>query len=226
GAAQYGDAVFAAAGPCCRGALQTLADERDNFLNLTGPRRLSFGHFFLIILNDLWDEAQVKLEGWAGMVSGCPRRACRRELDAAAVALREHQAEETIKLGDQRRGGAEVSRELHAVKEERLRIVRAQARHLYARKQLSVGIAEKINGLHRVADDEAGAVLAIGPGSDERREQLVLAAAGVLKFIHQQVAYVVYRRERRFDGQAVVGAKNRISGLRYFDEIHRTGLGE
>jgi len=52
-------------------------------------------------------------------------------------------------------------------------------------EQFGIGIAEEVDGLHGIADDEDCAAFRLGPRGHERTDQLVLAAAGVLKLIQQ-----------------------------------------
>ncbi len=100
-------------------------------------------------------------------------------------------AKRVIDAIDQRRRGAEVSLEMHGFESQRKFAGNFKADLLDARKKLGIGIAEEVDGLHGIADDEAGAPLALGPGSDKVREQLMLAAAGVLKLVDQQMANAV-----------------------------------
>ena len=68
--------------------------------------------------------------------------------------------------------------------------------------------------------------VAIGPGGDEAGEQLVLAAAGVLEFVDQQVADAVGDGERGVGGQAVVALGGLLGDLRHFNEVHGAGFGK
>ncbi len=95
-----------------------------------------------------------------------------------------------------------------------------------ARKKFGVGVAEKVDGLHGVADHKAGAARALGPGGDEAGEQLVLAAAGVLELIDQQMADAVGDGQRGVGGQAVVALEHVLGDLRDLDEVHGSGLGK
>jgi hypothetical protein len=67
---------------------------------------------------------------------------------------------------------------------------------------------------------------ALGPGGDEAGEQLVLAAAGVLKLVDQQVADAVGDGQRRVGGQAVFASEHALGDLRDLGEVHGAGLGK
>ncbi len=68
--------------------------------------------------------------------------------------------------------------------------------------------------------------VALGPCGDEAGEQLVLAAAGVLEFVDQQVTDAVGDGQGRIGGKAVFASKHAPSDLRDLDEIHGSGFGE
>ena len=68
--------------------------------------------------------------------------------------------------------------------------------------------------------------VALGPGGNEAGEQLVLAAAGVLELVDQQVADAVGDGHGGFGGKAVVASKHALSDLRDFDEVDGGGFGE
>ncbi len=122
--------------------------------------------------------------------------------------------------------GAEVGREGDEVEEQRFGVGNLKANGLDARKELGVGVAEEVDGLHGVADHEAGAARALGPGGDEAGEQLVLAAAGVLKLVDEQVADAVGDGERGVGGQAVFAAEHALGDLRDLGEVDRAGFGK
>ncbi len=50
-----------------------------------------------------------------------------------------------------------------------------------------LGIAKPVDGLHRIADQEQRAAIALGPVLREREQQFVLIARGVLEFVDQDV---------------------------------------
>ena len=77
------------------------------------------------------------------------------------------------------------------VEEQRIVLGEFEAGFADARKEFGIGVAEEIDRLHGIADDEASAALDLGPGGDEAADQLVLAAAGVLKLIDQQMTNAV-----------------------------------
>ena len=101
-----------------------------------------------------------------------------------------------------------------------------KAELLDTRKQLCIGVAEEVNGLHGVADDKAGAALALRPCGDEMREQLVLAAARVLKFVDEQMANAVGDGLRGVGGKPVVASEYVERDLRDLDEVGGRGFRE
>ena len=54
----------------------------------------------------------------------------------------------------------------------------------------------------------------------------MLAAAGVLKLIHQQVSNAVGDGESRFAWLAIFAFQYSLSDLRNFDEVHRSRFGK
>src|SRR5271157_6664953 len=116
---------------------------------------------------------------------------CSGEGNTVTIVVRKNLFEGLIVPGNQSGHCAEVGREGNEVKEQRLVVGNFKANFLHAREKLGIGVAEEVNGLHGVADNEAGAALALGPGSDKTGEQLVLVAAGVLELVDQQMADAV-----------------------------------
>ncbi len=66
----------------------------------------------------------------------------------------------------------------------------------------------------------------VWPGADEGGEKLVLAAAGVLKLVDQQVANAVAEGKGGFGRQAVVAFECALGDLCDFNEVHPRSLGE
>src|ERR1700722_4714245 len=95
-----------------------------------------------------------------------------------------------------------------------------------ARKQFRVGFAEAVNGLHRVADNEAGAALAIGPGGNEAAEQLVLAATGVLEFVDQKMTDSVGDGLSCVRRKSVFTLEHAEGDLPHFRKFSRCRLGK
>ena len=122
--------------------------------------------------------------------------------NAAAVIDGEDLGENVIHTINERRRGAEVSLELHGFESQRKFARNFKADLLHARKKFCIGVAEEVDGLHGVADDEAGAAFALGPGCNKVRQQLMLAAAGVLKFVDEQVANAIGDGLRSISGEA------------------------
>ena len=93
-------------------------------------------------------------------------------------------------------------------------------------EEFGIGIAEEVDGLHGVADDETTAAFALGPGGDEAAEEFVLAAAGVLKLVDEQVVDAVGDGEGGVGGLAV-GALEDVEGdLRDFNVVDCAGFGK
>ena len=135
-------------------------------------------------------------------------RLCRGEGDAAAVVCAKICAKISLSRVDERLDGAEVRGQRDRVEEERYVVLDFEAGFADAREELGVGVAEKVNGLHRIADDEATAAFALGPRDDEAAEEFVLAAAGVLKLVDEEVANAIGDGERGVGGLAVGSAED------------------
>jgi len=84
-----------------------------------------------------------------------------------------------------------------------------------AGEKFGVGVAEEVDGLHGVADGKAGAVGPVGPGSDEVGEELMLATAGVLKLVDEEVTDAVSDGEGGVRGKAVGTAEDAQGDLGY-----------
>ena len=95
---------------------------------------------------------------------------------------------------------------------------------LYTAKELGLGVAEEVDGLHRIADDEDGATGAIFPCLDERGDELMLAAASVLEFVDKQMANVIGNDECGVRWQLVLGEQDVSGDLCDFDEVDGTGF--
>ena len=115
---------------------------------------------------------------------------------------------------------------MDGIEEERKIAENLEAEFFDARKQFRIGFAKAVDGLHGVADNEAGAALAIGPRGDEAAEQFVLAAAGVLELVDQQVADSVGDGLRGVDGKLVFALENVERDLRDFSKVGSRGLGK
>src|SRR5215469_17488458 len=97
---------------------------------------------------------------------------------------------------------------------------------LHAAKQLGLGVAKKVDGLHRVADHEDGSACAIRPCVNQRSDELVLPPTRILKFVDEQVPDIVGNRKRGVGGQLILAAKNALCDLRNFDKIDGASFGE
>ena len=86
----------------------------------------------------------------------------------AGIVWRQNFIEHFIELADERGRGAEVGCERREVEDQRIVVVwNFQPNCFDAGKEFGVGVTERIDGLHRIADDEAGAADPLGPCSDE-----------------------------------------------------------
>ena len=124
------------------------------------------------------------------------QRRCRR-------LPRRLRSKKSFELSTRRRRGAEVCRQMDWIELE-WQIVAGISRPstLYARKKLGIGVAEKIDGLHGIADDEAGAAFALGPRSDEAAQ--ATGAAG---------GWCLETRRRADGGCRSATAAARVAGL-------------
>ena len=164
------------------------------------PCALPRSHFLPIgfgaALHGLRHEFKMKLHGGAAPVTrwrpGCAdvfaRRFCSGVANAAAVVGCKNLRKRVVDLLNERSGGTEVGSKNRGFETQWLIVRDLKAETLDTRKELCIGVAEEVNGLHGIADDETRAARTIGPGSDQMREELMLAAARVLKFINQQMA--------------------------------------
>ena len=75
-----------------------------------------------------------------------------------------------------------------------------------AQIQTDLGLAEAVDGLHRVADHEQRAPVARLPAGSELGQQFMLAHRGILEFIDQQVANAVIEMQGQIGGR-LGGAK-------------------
>ena len=99
---------------------------------------------------------------------------------------------------------------------------RADAMIAYVGEELDLRLAEQIDGLHGIANEEAGAMLAGIPGGKERGDQFVLAARSVLELIDEEMAEVAGNVDdalRRF-------LENEERGEVQLGEVHFVVLGE
>jgi hypothetical protein len=107
-----------------------------------------------------------------------------------------------------------------------IRIGNLKANCFHAREKLSVGIAKKVDGLHGVADGEAGAASALGPRSDNAGQQPVLSPACVLELVYQQVTNTIGNGERSIGRQAIFAGEHALGNLRNFNKVRRASLGK
>ena len=82
-----------------------------------------------------------------------------------------------------------------AVEAQGFELDRADANVTRLQEKADVGLAEAIDGLHRIADNEQGAPVALLPAGGEPLQQRDLRGAGVLELIDQQMADAVIELE-------------------------------
>jgi hypothetical protein len=193
-------------------------------LQVASARGLLIASLFL--MSCLWRKIEMQLEVSPRRIKVLASRLGLKEIHAAAIVQRKYLLEDRVQLPHQRRRGTEVRGERNEVEWERFAIRDFEANLLYAGEEFRIRVAEKIDGLHGVADGEASAPRAVWPGGDEAGEQLMLAAAGVLEFIDEQVPYTVGNGHGGFGGKAVVGLQHALGDLGNLDEIDRCGLSE
>src|SRR5262249_28582050 len=87
-----------------------------------------------------------------------------------------------VRPHDQRRGRAEVARQLHGLEAYVANAVVARSQ-----EQAYFRLSELINRLHGIADDEERASIALLPACRQKLEQVELCKRGVLKFVHENV---------------------------------------
>src|SRR6476646_357931 len=92
---------------------------------------------------------------------------------------------------DKRGFGSEICSQLEGVENEWLIVCQLEAAISHASEQFGVRISKRVNGLHRITNHEDAATNLIGPRSYEGGEKLMLAPAGVLEFVDQEVANVI-----------------------------------
>jgi hypothetical protein len=158
----------------------------------------------------------------AGAVPSFALRIGSCESNTAAIVRGENIGKQFICALDEARRAAKVGRQMCGVEIEWQFAGEFQPEALDALKQLGIGVAKKVNGLHRIPDDEAGAIFMPWPRSDEVRKQLVLATACVLELVDQQVANAVG------DGNSGVAGfpQNRKRNLRNLGKVDQTGFTE
>jgi hypothetical protein len=169
-------------------------------------------------------EVDVQLEGpgkcsfaVAGGVGG-------GEDDAAAVVFLKDLGKDFVEPGDERPGGAEVGGESDGVEEEWGGVGDFETGFPDAGEELGVCVAEEVNGLHGVADNETTAAFALRPGGDEAAEEFVLAAAGVLKLVDEDVVDAVGDGKSGVGGQAVGTLEDGEGDLGDFGVVNGAGF--
>ena len=97
----------------------------------------------------------------------------------------------------------------------------------HAGEELGIGIAEEVDGLHGVADDKEGAAGSARAMRQTRlASKLVLAAAGVLKFVDEQMTDAVGDRQSARRWADRLRRAGRLRNLRDLNEVDCAGFGE
>ena len=99
----------------------------------------------------------------------------------------------------------------------------ADAINACAQIQPHVGLAKTIDRLHRIADHKQSAAIIPLPAGGKPRQQLELRQRGILKLIHQQMAYAVVERQRQVSGRIILTQREQ-GGLRHRSEIGLAAL--
>jgi len=149
-----------------------------------------------------------------------------RERHTATIIWLEHVQKCVVQSIDKGSFGTEICSQLERVENELFIVCQLEAAISYASEQFGVGIAEGVNGLHRITDQEEGATGLIGPRSHEGGKKLMLAPAGVLEFIDKEVANVISCSDCDVGGRFVSVRKYLLCDLGYFNEIDGACLGK
>ncbi len=136
------------------------------------------------------------------------------------VLGRQQSREAAVHPVHDRRAGAEV-----AGQPQRRQRDPADTLALGLQEQRDVGLPERIDRLHRVADAEQRAPVALLPAGEQQLQQLFLRRRRVLVFVHEQVADAVVERERKLGRRR--GVAQRIAcRRRHGGMVQAAALGE
>ncbi|OIQ81377.1 hypothetical protein GALL_368610 [mine drainage metagenome] len=136
-----------------------------------------------------------------------------------AIPGREHPNEGAVHPVDHFRAGTVVAAQPQSAQAD---VVDAPLRH--AQEQADLGLAEAVDGLHRVADAEQRAPVARHPALGQAPQQIDLRRAGILEFIHQQMLNPVVQPERQLGGRARSIFQRLQCAPGDFDKIHLARL--
>ena len=159
--------------------------------------------------------------GLSGIFAGWQRLS---KFDAASVVHGEDLGEDFIQALNERRRSAKVGCEMHGIEAQRRFVGDIEPDVFDARKEFGVGATKEIDGLHRIANHEAGAAFGLGPRGNQAAEQLVLAAAGVLEFVNEQMADAVGNGHGGFRWLVIFAAEHAEGNLRDLDEVDHACL--
>ncbi len=171
-------------------------------------------------------EAHVQVKGGGDSWSALASRNGGNKVDATAIVLSKAGCEGSVQLVNEIGRGAKVGAEPDRIERQRSFALDIKAGIAQAHKELGICIAEEINGLHGIADHEERAPCSIGPCGYETAKQAVLAAAGILRLVHQQVTNAIGDVDGRVTGLPVAACEYTLRDLRYLDEVDRACFSE
>ena len=116
--------------------------------------------------------------------------------------------------------GTEIGGEIQA-----FGLHQADARFADLQEQSDFGLAEAIDGLHRIADEEERAAVGRLPACGERLEQFVLGDGRVLEFVDKQMLDACAHRKGQI-GRLPTRVQGADGGLCDLGKIDDAGLGE
>ncbi len=153
-------------------------------------------------------------------------RFCGRKRHTATIISAEHVQKCVVQSMNKRSVSSEIGSQLEGVENEPFIVSQFEAAISHAREQLWIRVAERVNGLHRVTDQEDGATVLIAPRRHEAAEKLILASTRVLELVDQEVANVISGSECDLRGEFIFVLKHLLCDLSYFSEIDDACLGK
>ncbi len=158
------------------------------------------------------------------VVFGRPRGHCGRERyrPAPRIAVRrQHRRKHSVDPFDHRPLRPEVAGEIH----DAHRDVADASACLRIEEQAHFRVAEAVDRLHRIADGEQRAAVAVGPAGRELRQQLVLHIGRVLEFVDEQMVVARIEAQQQV-GRCLGGAERAQRRQRELDEVDGAFGGE
>ena len=93
----------------------------------------------------------------------------------------------------------------------------------HAQEESDIGLAETVDGLHRITDNEQRTAVIRLPATGQLFEQFDLYRAGILKLVHQQVRDAIVERLRQIGWRLIV-TESQTGARGDLDEIDLTAL--